>query len=117
MEIPATTRLEAGALDVLQADASRCGITTFLKVAAPRQAHHVPLSSHTAPSLHLHPCRACAPVRDMEYFHSRVHIEHMLFDGGLDPADGMLRPDFSRPGLGLDFKRPDARKYRVSGTS
>ena len=26
---------------------------------------------------------------------------------------GMLSPDFTRPGLGLDFKRKDAEKYQV----
>ncbi len=106
--------LKAGAVDVLQADASRCGITTFLQVAALCQAHNLPLSSHTAPSLHLHPCCACQPVRHMEYFHDHVRIEHMLFDGARDPQDGQLRPDFSRPGLGLEFKRQDARRYHVA---
>ena len=31
-----------------------------------------------------------------------------LFDGVVDPADGYLHPDLSRPGLGLDLKRGDA---------
>jgi L-alanine-DL-glutamate epimerase-like enolase superfamily enzyme len=48
--------LEAGAVDVLQADATRCGgITGFMQVAALCQAHHLPLSAHCAPSLHVHP--------------------------------------------------------------
>jgi hypothetical protein len=37
----------------------------------------------------------------------------MLFDGALTPVDGALRPDRSRPGLGLEFKRSDAAKYEV----
>jgi L-alanine-DL-glutamate epimerase-like enolase superfamily enzyme len=45
--------LAAGAVDVLQADATRCGgITGFLQAAALCEAHHVPLSAHTAPSVH-----------------------------------------------------------------
>src|ERR1041385_8225283 len=47
--------LAAGAVDVLQADVTRCGgITGFLQVAALCQAHNLPLSAHTAPALHTH---------------------------------------------------------------
>jgi len=46
--------LEAGAVDVLQADATRCGgYTGFLKAATLADAWGVPLSAHTAPALHL----------------------------------------------------------------
>ena len=39
--------LEAGAVDCLQADATRCGgYTGFLKVAALCEAFHMPLSAH-----------------------------------------------------------------------
>jgi L-alanine-DL-glutamate epimerase-like enolase superfamily enzyme len=55
--------LEARAVDVLQADATRCGgITAFLRVAALAEAHAIPLSAHTAPSLHLHVCAGLANV-------------------------------------------------------
>jgi len=37
----------------------------------------------------------------------------MLFDGVQSPVQGMLYPDLSRPGLGLDFKRADAERYAV----
>jgi hypothetical protein len=37
----------------------------------------------------------------------------MLFDGALAPRNGSLRPDLSRPGLGLDFKRADAARFAV----
>lgn len=106
--------LEAGAVDVLQADASRCaGITGFLRVAALCEANSIPLSAHCAPSLHAHPCCAVTPVRHVEYFHDHVRIEHMLFDGTLTPVDGELRPDLSRPGLGLELKRSDAARFAV----
>ncbi len=104
--------LDAHAVDVLQADASRCaGITGFLNVAALCQAYHLPLSAHCAPSLHLHPCCASQPLRHLEYFHDHVRIEHMLFEGALTPVDGMLHPDLSRPGLGLEFKHADAERF------
>src|SRR5579863_343622 len=58
------TMLEAGAVDVLQADATRCGgITGFLESAALCTAHHLSLSAHTAPLLHTHVCCSASPVR------------------------------------------------------
>lgn len=103
--------LEAGAVDVLQADASRCGITGFLKVAALCEAFSIPLSAHCAPSLHLHLGCAVEVLRHIEYFHDHARIEQMLFDGAVVPVKGELRPDRSRPGMGLEFKRGDAAKF------
>lgn len=106
--------LEAGAVDVLQADASRCeGITGFLRVAPLAESRHLALSAHCCPSIHVAPCCAVTLLSPMEYFHDHARIEHMLFDGALTPVDGALRPDRSRPGLGLEFKRSDAAKYEV----
>ena len=100
--------LASGAVDVLQADATRCGgITGFLQVAALCDAFHVPLSAHTAPALHTHVCCAAAPVRHLEYFHDHVRIEEMFFDGIRSPVDGGLRPDLSRPGMGFELKQAD----------
>jgi hypothetical protein len=50
-------------------------------------------------------------VRHIEWFHDHVRIEHMLFDGTLNPVDGYIQPDLSRPGLGLVFKRREAERY------
>ncbi|HVM46844.1 MAG TPA: enolase C-terminal domain-like protein [Candidatus Acidoferrum sp.] len=106
--------LQAGAVDVLQADATRCGgITGFLEAGALCTAFKIPLSAHTAPSIHQHPCCALEAARHVEYFHDHVRIEQLLFDGAARAKDGLLRPDTSRPGLGLELKRPDAEKYLV----
>lgn len=106
--------LEAGAVDVLQADATRCaGITGFLQVGALCAAASLPLSAHCAPSLHAHPCCAVPALRHVEYFHDHARIEHLLFDGVLTPVEGCLRPDRARPGMGLEFKQVDAAKYAV----
>ncbi|HEU4684886.1 MAG TPA: enolase C-terminal domain-like protein [Nitrospira sp.] len=106
--------LDAQAVDVLQADATRCGgVTGFLKAAALCEAQPLPLSAHCAPSLHLHPCCAAGPVRHIEYFYDHVRIEQMLFDGAIRPVNGLLQPDRSRPGLGLEFKQSDAQRYAV----
>jgi len=104
--------LAAGAVDVQQADITRCGgVTGMLQVAALCQAHNVPLSGHTAPALHTHVACALAPFRNLEYFHDHVRIERMLFDGFPALVNGELRPDLSRPGLGLELKRADAERY------
>lgn len=106
--------LEAESVDVLQADASRCaGFSEFQRVAALCEARCLPLSGHTAPSLHAHIGCALTPVRHLEYFHDHVRIEEMLFDGVLKPVDGALHPDLSRPGMGLELKRQDAERWRV----
>ena len=89
------------AVDVQQADASRClGITGFLQAAALCDAHHIDLSGHCAPALHLHPACAAPRLRHLEWFHDHVRIEHMLFDGAPVPKDGAISPDMSRPGTG-----------------
>jgi L-alanine-DL-glutamate epimerase-like enolase superfamily enzyme len=108
--------LQAGAVDVLQADATRCaGISGFLRASALCEAFNLPLSAHCAPALHAHPACAARPLRHIEYFHDHVRVESLLFDGVLQPVCGALRPDPSRPGMGLELKRKDAARYRVAG--
>jgi L-alanine-DL-glutamate epimerase-like enolase superfamily enzyme len=104
--------LEAGAVDCLQADATRCGgVTGFMAAAALCQAHHVPLSAHTAPALHAHLGAAALPLRHVELFHDHARVERMLFDGVPPLREGSLRPDRDRPGLGLELRRRDAERH------
>jgi L-alanine-DL-glutamate epimerase-like enolase superfamily enzyme len=106
--------LDAGAVDVLQADASRCGgITGFLQVAALCDAHCVRLSGHCAPALHAHVACSALAVCHLEYFHDHARIERMFFDGALEPRRGALEPDRSRPGMGLTLKRSDAARFAI----
>ena len=106
--------LGAGSVDVLQADATRCcGFTGFLQVAALCDAHHIPLSSHCAPALHVHIGCTSPSFRHAEYFHDHVRIERMIFDGVVRPVAGTLRPGLDRPGLGLTLKRADAQKVAI----
>jgi L-alanine-DL-glutamate epimerase-like enolase superfamily enzyme len=112
-ELPYFQRmLEAGAVDVLQADATRCGgITGLMQVAPLCVARSLPLSAHCAPALHAHVGCALPSLRHVEYFHDHARIESLFFDGALTPQDGTLRPDLTRPGLGLELKRADAERY------
>ena len=106
--------LAAGAVDVLQADVTRCaGFTELLRVGALCAAHSVPLSAHTAPALHAHAGCAIPRMRHVEYFHDHARIETILFDGAVRPVAGALEPDRSRPGLGLELKRANAERFRV----
>ncbi len=106
--------LAAEAVDVLQADATRCcGYTGFFQAAALAEAHHVPLSAHCAPALHLAPGCAARSFLHAEYFHDHVRIEQMLFEGTRSPDGGALYPDLSRPGNGLEFKRQDAEEFAL----
>jgi L-alanine-DL-glutamate epimerase-like enolase superfamily enzyme len=110
--------ITAEAVDVIQADATRCGgITGFMDAAALADAHPLPLSAHCAPSLHLHVACAARPLRHVEYFHDHLRIEKMLFDGFRDPVNGAMSPDLSSAGLGLVFKREDAEQFRVGGAA
>lgn len=107
--------LAAGAVDVQQADATRCGgFTGFLEIAALCEAFHVDLSGHCAPALQLHVACAAPRMRHLEWFHDHVRIERMFFDGAPQPRDGRIAPDLTRPGHGLTFRRGDAARYAVS---
>ena len=105
--------IAAEAVDVIQADATRCGgVTGFMDAAAIADAHPIPLSAHCGPTIHMHLACAARPLRHVEYFHDHVRIESMLFDG-FRPAekDGCMHPDYTRPGLGIEFKRQDAEQF------
>jgi L-alanine-DL-glutamate epimerase-like enolase superfamily enzyme len=101
-----------GCVDCLQADVTRCGgITGLLQVGGLAAAHGLDVSGHCAPQLSAHALCAVPTLRHLEYFHDHVRIESLLFDGVLEPEDGALRPDRSRPGHGLELRRQDAEEY------
>jgi L-alanine-DL-glutamate epimerase-like enolase superfamily enzyme len=107
--------LQHQAVDVLQADVTRCGgITGFLKAAALCDAFEVPLSFHCAPAQHLHVALAVPRFYIGEYFHDHARIEQLLFDSVPLPENGALKPDLSVNGAGLIFKHRDAVQYKVS---
>ena len=108
----ARRRLHAGAVDGLQADATRTGGLTGLPcVAALAEAHPIDLSGHCAPAMHLHAALAAPNLRHLEGFHDHLRIERMLFDGAPVPKGGAIRPDLGRHGLAL--RAADAEPYRV----
>ncbi len=102
-------------VDVLQADATRCGgFSGFLQVGALCEARHIDLSGHCAPAVHLHVACAAPRLRHLEWFHDHVRIESLFFDGAPQPQEGTIAPDLSHPGLGLMLKERDAERFRVA---
>ena len=84
--------LGRGAVDVLQADATRCGgVTGFLQAAAlVRGASHRSFRSLRARPASALAC-AAPRLRHLEWFHDHVRIERMLFDGAPVPSNGVIR--------------------------
>jgi L-alanine-DL-glutamate epimerase-like enolase superfamily enzyme len=104
---------QSGAVDCLQADVTRCaGITDWLRAAAVAAGFGIDLSAHCAPALHAHPATSVPNLRHLEYFHDHARIDSLLFDGVLSPAGGVLCPDQSRPGIGLELRGSSAERYR-----
>ena len=76
--------LDAGAVDCLQADVTRCGgITGFVQVG---RAHRRPMPrsvrAHRARTSAPTHAAACGRLRHLEWFADHVRIESLLFDGG-----------------------------------
>ena len=105
--------LETEAVDVLQADATRCGYTGFLQAAALCEAFNIPLSGHCAPALHAPICAAVTPFRHLEWFHDHVRLESTFFDGIPRLKDGALIPVTDQPGHGLRLRETDLGPYRL----
>ncbi len=104
--------LEAGAVDVLQADVTRCcGISGLLGAGALCTAYELPFSAHCAPQIHAHAGCAIGRLIHCEYFHTHARAERILFDGVLDPRGGRLVPDAGRPGLGIELRRGDVERF------
>lgn len=108
--------LNRGAVDCLQADVGRVGgYTAFQDVAALCREHTIDISTHTAPQQSVHVAAAATHLRHCEWFFTHNRIENLLFDGCLEPeAGGLVTPDLTRPGHGLELKRADAQRWSTS---
>jgi L-alanine-DL-glutamate epimerase-like enolase superfamily enzyme len=106
--------LAAPAVDVLQADVTRCGGFTGFKDVCQRAARaHLPVSAHCAPQLSLYAAAASSPeARDVEWFADHARLEPMIFDGTVGPTQGRLPVPADRIGHGLTLKRPDVDRWR-----
>ena len=106
---------DAAAVDVLQADVSRCGgATGLLRADGLCCAAELPFSAHCVPAVMAHVGCAMRSLLHCEHFFDHARVERLLFDGAPAPRDGALIPDRSRPGLGLELRRADAERYALS---
>ena len=104
--------LQAGAVDVIQADASRIGgYTGFLRAAALADVFGIALSAHCAPALHLHVAAAVPRLRHVEWFHDHARIEALAFDGAPLARGGTMTFDPGRAGIGLALRESDLARY------
>ena len=104
--------IDAGAVDILQADSTRClGITGFLQADALCEAAMLPLSAHCAPALHVHAGAAATRLVHIEHFFDHVRMEHVLFEGAPAVEAGTISYDRRKPGLGLELRVREARRH------
>ena len=99
--------LATNAVDVLQADVTRCGgVTGFMKVAALSETFHLDLSGHCAPAAHL---SAGAKGAGREVSASRDRASrlrrHLAWSEGVEWRGHPL----SRPGAARNAARPSGR--------
>jgi L-alanine-DL-glutamate epimerase-like enolase superfamily enzyme len=104
----------AHAVDVVQADVTRCaGITEWLRIAAIAAGRNLEISAHCAPAMHAHLAAAVPNLRHVEYFADHVRADRLLLDGVLEPIAGALVPDLARPGHGVSVST-SADRYRCA---
>src|SRR5262249_46688835 len=109
--------LNAGAVDILQVDVSRIGLTEAMRVAALAERHGIPCVNHTysyllnaAASLHF-----AAAIGETALFECQAtpnEIRDALDAGQLRPRDGWVMVP-SGPGLGVEVDEDILNKFRV----
>ena len=109
--------LNAKAVDILQVDVSRIGLTEAMRVAAQAERHGIPCVNHTysyllnaAASLHF-----AAAIGETALFECQAtpnEIRDALDAGQLRPRDGWVMVP-SRPGLGVEVDEDILNKFRV----
>jgi L-alanine-DL-glutamate epimerase-like enolase superfamily enzyme len=105
---------DAGAVDCLQIDVTRCGgITEWRRIAAVAAGHHVEVSGHCAPHATFPVASATPGFRHVEWFHDHVRLEPLLFEGTLQPRDGCVTLT-DLPGHGLTLRSgPEIDRFKV----
>jgi L-alanine-DL-glutamate epimerase-like enolase superfamily enzyme len=106
---------EAGAVDCLQVDATRCGgYSGMLAAAAVADSHGLSVSAHCGPHLHAPVCAALPNLRHVEWFADHVYADRMLFDGLPALVAGKMRPgEGGVPGHGVTL-RADGEVLRTA---
>ena len=83
------------------------------RVGALCEARGLALSAHCAPSLHAHAGCASPQLPPPRVFPRPRPDRARALRRRAGPGGRRVRPDLSRPGLGLEFKRQDAARFAV----
>jgi L-alanine-DL-glutamate epimerase-like enolase superfamily enzyme len=115
-DVPTAARMvEAGAVDCLQADVTRCGgMLEWQRIAAVASTRGLEISGHTAPGLHRYVAASVPHLRHLEWFHDHVVIEQSLFDGAPTVTGSRLHADGAVHGHGMSLRTADAERHRVA---
>jgi L-alanine-DL-glutamate epimerase-like enolase superfamily enzyme len=106
--------VEAGAVDCLQIDVTRCGgYTAWQRIAALAAAHNLDVSGHCAPHLHSHVAASVPNLRHVEYFHDHARADPMLFDGLPAACGGVVSASGDSIGHGMTLREGDGEVFRV----
>lgn len=93
----------ARAVDCLQLDVTRCGgYTGWWAGVAVAESHHLEVSAHCAPSLHVPVALATNNFRHTEYFIDHARIEPQLVVRAPEVVDGTLQA-VAGPGHGMQL--------------
>lgn len=98
--------LDAGAVDVLLVDATRCrGITGFLEADTLAATHGIPIASFGSPAVHAHAGPASRRHLHLSAPPEQARFEALLFDHLAMVRHGNVVFDASRAGLGIELRR------------
>lgn len=108
--------LQAGAIDVVQADATRTGgITEWLKIAGLAATYNVPMAPHAVQEIHQHLVPAVPNGLMLEFFDHEHEIQRFIseaFGSPVNPVAGTVTPS-QCPGLGLELIQEAVEPWRV----
>jgi L-alanine-DL-glutamate epimerase-like enolase superfamily enzyme len=103
--------IEQGAVDIVQADVTKCGgVTEFMKIAAMADAHGLPVCPHFSNFTDV-PCVAAIPNGLFhEYAEEMFEPASLLLKDCAKPSSGMIAP-LDKPGFGIELDPEAAQKF------
>jgi L-alanine-DL-glutamate epimerase-like enolase superfamily enzyme len=106
--------LDAGAVDCVQVDVTRCGgITELLRIADLVGENGLDVSGHCAPYQHAPVLAAIKNLRHLEWFHDHVRIEERFFERACVMTKGSLHLSDDTAGNGTRWEAAAAAPFRV----
>ncbi len=103
-----TRYVEQDAVDIVQPDAGRIGVTEWMKVAHMAECHGLRVAPHAFFELHAHLVAACPNGLVVEYI---PYLDRVL-ETPMHPENGYVFPP-DRPGHGMVLSEERSREYRT----